>query len=55
MEYDVRGRYFKGGMKTQEKQEDKKLNISEENGFKVEKKKTFVIEVEILEFHVKID
>jgi hypothetical protein len=44
-----------GGMKTLEKQEDRELNISVENGFKEEKKKNFVIDVEILKFHVKID
>jgi hypothetical protein len=42
-------------MKTREKQEDKELNISVENDFKEEKKKTFVIKIKTLEFHVKIN
>jgi hypothetical protein len=42
-------------MKTQEKQEDKELNILVENGFKGGKKKNFVINIETLERQVKID
>jgi hypothetical protein len=42
-------------MKTREKQEDSELNTSVENDFKEEKKKTFVIDVETLVFHIKID